>query len=247
MDPDPEVKLFEGIWEGGYFEGNPLDPHGRSNYSYQDLGRGFPDRPQNIVSKETGFISTLYATYLLTIRKQLPCDATVLEIGPGRGAWTKAILSQRPRRVYALDALSAEHNRFWEYVGNTDVVQYFQVQDFTCSHVPENSIDFFFSFGVFCHISRRGTEAYFTAISQKMKPSATGFCMISDYQKLVTVDGRTISTGEAEAEDQNPKPGRWYHLGTDWFCGMLESKSFEILDRDIEVSVRDPIVKFRRR
>ena len=35
MDPDHEVKLFEGIWEGGYFEGNPLDPRGLSNYYYQ--------------------------------------------------------------------------------------------------------------------------------------------------------------------------------------------------------------------
>ena len=140
----------------------------------------------------------LYATYLLTIRKQVPYDATVLEIGPGRGAWTKAILRQRPQRVYALNALSAEHNRFWEYVGHNDVVRYFQVQDFSCSQVPEQSIDFFFSFGVFRHFNRRGTEASFTAMSQKMKPAATGFCMISDYQKFASMEGRNMSSAEAQ-------------------------------------------------
>ena len=108
--------------------------------------------------------------------------------------------------------------------------------------MPDGSIDFFFSFGVFCHISRRGTEEYFKAITRKMKAGATGFCMISDYAKMSIALGEHVST----EEHQDPLPGRWFNLGTDWFCEMLSSNGFEILDADLDVLARDPIVGFRK-
>ena len=41
-----EIASFEGLWEGGYYEGDPLTPLGKSTYG------GF------------GYISILHATYL---------------------------------------------------------------------------------------------------------------------------------------------------------------------------------------
>ena len=240
---DAEILSFQSLWEGGYFEGDPLDPTGLSHYAAIDAKNGYCTQPQNLVSRQLGFISVLYATYLLTIRGRLNPGAVVLEIGPGRGAWTKALLDQNPKAIYALDALSAAHNGFWAHVGEDHRVTYNQVTDFECSCVPDRSIDFFYSFGVFCHISRRGTEAYFESIKRKMKPGATGFCMISDYDKMSSALGYEIS----KAEHDEPEPGRWFHLGTDWFCNMLNTKGFEVLDRDIGVLVRDPITHFRSR
>ena len=167
----------------------------------------------------------------------------MLEVGPGRGGWTKAILSQSPERIYALDAQPADHNGFWTYVGNDPRVSYTQVGDFECTPVPDRAIDFFFSFGVFCHISRRGTEAYFTSIARKMRPGAIGFCMISDYDKM----GKALGIVVSKEEHDQPEPGRWYHLGTDWFCSMLDASGFDVLDEDIGVKIRDPVVHFRRR
>ena len=238
---DPEIASFDGLWGGGYFEGDPLDPHARSHYSAIDQQNGYLQQPSDLPAQQMGCVSALYATYLLTIRNRLPASATVLEIGPGRGGWTKALLTQNPSKIFALDALSAEHNGFYQHVGHDSRVTYVQVDDLECSCVPDRSVDFFFSFGVFCHISRRGTEAYFASIARKMKFGATGFCMISDYEKM----GQALGVVVSQEEHDQPEAGRWYHLGRAWFCETLMKYGFEVLDPDIGVLVRDPIVHFR--
>ena len=94
--PDPEVDSFKGLWPGGYFEGDPLDRHARSHYGAIDVRNGYVEQPGGLVAQQLGYVSVLYAVYLLTIRNRLPPAATVLEIGPGRGGWTKALLTQNP-------------------------------------------------------------------------------------------------------------------------------------------------------
>src|SRR5579862_5078669 len=91
-----ELNSFQKLWHGGYFEGQPRDPLGIS--AYQQLG----------------FISILHATYLRCIKPYVTGETVALELGPGRGAWTKCLLPAK--EVYALDALSAEHNGFFQYL-----------------------------------------------------------------------------------------------------------------------------------
>jgi Methyltransferase domain len=246
---NPEITSFQGLWAGGYYAGDPTNPNGRSDYSEIDTRFGYADQnviaaQKNIRAKEVGFVSTLYATYLIAIRNRVR-GKTVLEIGPGRGAWTKAILSEGASLVYALDALPPEHNGFFDFIGenNRHVVTYVQVTDFNCEGVPDNSIDYFFSFGCFCHISRAGTKDYFANIYSKMTSGADGYVMISDYEKR----DRAWGTKTSLVEDETPTPGRWYHLGDAWFCNMIEDCGFEVIDRDIGTNLRDPIVFFRRR
>jgi len=62
-----ELDSFQNHWEGGYFEGDPLDPMARSGY------------------RQLGFISTLRATYLRCIKPYINGHTVSLEIGPGRG------------------------------------------------------------------------------------------------------------------------------------------------------------------
>ena len=122
-----ELRSFDDRFEGGYFEGDPLNPLARSSYG------------------QLGFLSTLHVTYLLCIKPYVN-DATVsLEIGPGRGAWTKLLLPSQ--EVYALDAKPAEDNRFFEYLEHPDNVKYFQVNDFDCDMLPEDHFTYMFSYG----------------------------------------------------------------------------------------------------
>ena len=52
-----------------------------------------------------GYLSLLHTVYLLAIRPYVHRGRTrVLEIGPGRGAWTKAILSRDPGSACASSA-----------------------------------------------------------------------------------------------------------------------------------------------
>ncbi len=160
-----EIESFKNLWKGGYFVGNPLDPMGHSDYLTM------------------GFMSVLYVTYLCCIRPYVNTESIVLEIGPGRGPWTKAFLELNCKEIWCLDALSAEHNKFYDYIGRQDNVKYFQVNDFSCNMLPEDYFSYLFSFGCFCHISFEGIKEYMVNLYPKLKKGAQCFIMIADYEK----------------------------------------------------------------
>jgi 16S rRNA A1518/A1519 N6-dimethyltransferase RsmA/KsgA/DIM1 with predicted DNA glycosylase/AP lyase activity len=91
---------------------------------------------------QLGFMSVLHATYLRCIKPYINNHTVSLEIGPGRGAWTKALLPSK--EIYVLDALPEEHNRFFEYLEYPKNVRYFQVKDFDCEILPDNYFNYMF-------------------------------------------------------------------------------------------------------
>jgi Methyltransferase domain len=172
-----QITSFRNSWLGGYYEGDPLDPLAPSSYLDQ------------------GYISVLHAIYQACIHPYINETTAVAEIGPGRGAWTKTMLDAR--EIFCLDALSAEHNGFWEYVApaDRDKISYFQVSDFSCFDLPDNYFDFLFSFGVFCHITWEGQKEYYRNLFPKLKSGATGVVMFADFDKYnrVLTDKKTYS------------------------------------------------------
>lgn len=245
-----ELESFQQLWQGGYFEGDPLHPISRS--SYGDLG----------------YISTLHATYLRCIKPYVRKDTVAVEIGPGRGAWTRAMLSAK--EVYALDALPEEHNGFYEYLGYPSHVKYFQVADFRCHMLPENHFDFMFSFGCLCHVSFEGIQEYAVHLFPKLKSGSNCFWMVADYEKYnCAVEAfDTINVKNAifrrpqrnliqksivatrrppridPDKDNHPSPGRWYHAGIQRTCDMLERIGYLVHDPDVGTCLRDPILHF---
>jgi len=250
-----ELNSFTHMWEGGYFEGDPLDPMAGSTYGI------------------IGYMSVLHVVYLTCIKPFISDKSVVLE-GPGRGAWTRTFLPAK--EIWCLDALSAEHNRFWEYMGNQSHVKYFQVNDFNCQELPDNHFDYFFSFGTFCHISFEGMRIYMKSLYPKLKADARCFVMIADYKKFnsvldnkerfsiisllrpknkfkrwvwnlqwkLTRKYRLYNKRYPEDEDMNPAPGRWYHGGIERTCTMLNKIGYKIIDPDVGAVHRDPIIHF---
>lgn len=169
---------FKTIWAGGYFEGDPLDPMASSGYGI------------------FGYHSSLYLTYLTCIRPFIGPDTTVLEIGPGRGAWTRALLALQPKRIYAVDVVDPDYSGFWSYVGRDPRVEHIVAADQSLDGIADGSIDHFFSFGCFCHISPEMSVEYINSLARKMKSGANGFLMIADYDKfnacMAQVEKRSI-------------------------------------------------------
>ncbi len=257
-----ELKSFSKIWEGGYYEGNPLDPLGWSSYG------------------PIGFISGLHATYLRCIKPYVNGKTVALEIGPGRGAWTQALLPAR--EIWALDALSAEHNGFWDFIPRAEEkkVKYLHVQDFSCRELPQNHFNYMFSFGALCHVSFEGIEESARNIYPMLKKGAACFWMIADYKKYNAAVSnlreigiyhrlihprllakrstrfilgrihRRLKFSQAKLsvdKSDAPSPGRWYDAGVERTCAMLESLGYQVVDPDVGTCLRDPIIHFRKR
>jgi phospholipid N-methyltransferase len=250
---------FKTIWAGGYFEGDPLDPMAPSGYGI------------------FGYHSSLYVAFLTCIKPYVRPGVTVLEIGPGRGAWTRAILSQNPAAIYAVDVVDPDYAGFWSYVGRDSRIRHIITQDQSLADIPDGSIDHFFSFGCFCHIKPEMCVDYINSLARKMRPGANGFLMIADYDKfnacMAQVGRRSVmrsfvgqkfalvrtafrlskalfprkfiqkSLDKTEAE--STAPGAWFHLGVPNACRALEAAGFEIMQTDMQINHRDPVIHFR--
>jgi SAM-dependent methyltransferase len=92
-------------------------------------------------------------------------NAVCLEIGCGKGFWTDRYLANNFKNVIALDLLPAAsfNNKNITYIEVPD-------RDFSCYGVEDNSVDFCWSFGVFCHLSLEACQKYLYAIYRKLKP-----------------------------------------------------------------------------
>jgi hypothetical protein len=252
-----ELDSFQTIWQGGYFEGDPLDPMTRSGNSH------------------LGWMSTLHATYLACIKPYVDPATVALEIGPGRGAWTKSMLGAR--EIWAVDALPADHNGFYEYLGHPEHVRYVQATDFALRDLPDGHFSYMFSYGALCHVSFEGITEYAGSTYDKLLPGAHCFWMVADYAKynraVASVDRlspwsrllperrryaparallrgleRLVDAPQPVAPDVDdvPRPGRWYDAGIERTCALLESVGYTVLDPDMGVSHRDPVIHFQR-
>ena len=182
-------------------------------------------------------------------------STAVLEIGCGGGGWTWKFV--KARDVYCLDALSAEHNKFWERIGRRDNVHYSRVSDFSCKELPDVYIDYVFSYDVFCHISYSGACAYLKNLYKKLRRGANCFIMIADADKYSNEAGRRKLmkyAGFTDFEefvsdyDGPANKGRWYWYGTELFCECLRKCGYTVVSKDVAVEEDklSPIIHFRK-
>jgi phospholipid N-methyltransferase len=215
------LRKFGQMWRGGYFEGSPLDPMGSSSYGIY------------------GYNSVLYTIYLACIRPYITPETVVLEIGPGRGAWSKTILERNCRKLYAVDAAEPAHTRFWEYIGKDSRAEYIVVDDFSLAQIPDDSIDYFFSFGVFCHLKPEMCEEYVQSLAGKMRHGSRGFLMVADFDKFdrCLADAGRLSIGRFFAEQRR---GVWipakvgYFLAWRFFRSKMDMVSTAQLKDNVE-------------
>ena len=83
------------------------------------------------------------------LRPYIQPKTTVLEIGPGGGRWTRYMLGAK--RIYAVDY----HKDLLEELAvniDTSTLIHIKNDGDNFPNVPEGSIDFLFSFGVFVHL-----------------------------------------------------------------------------------------------
>ena len=240
-----EVEAFmkSGIWKGGYCEGNPLDPMGNSTYF-------------KVANADGEKISQLYICYLRCIKPYVDKLTDVLEIGPGKGAWTRCFCKHQAKSIQCVDVLSAEYNNFWNNVGKKEAISYYSTRDFLLNCIKDNSIDYVFSFGTFCHISPVCCYEYFRNMYKKLRVGGIGFVMYADYDKKNAYANKHnlpheffLKYDDLDILRYKAYPirgGRWYHLGIERAKEMLEKIGYTVFAADINVNERDPIIYFMK-
>lgn len=88
--------------------------------------------------------------YQRAIKSLVSESDRVLEIGCGRGNWTKGLLNAK--EVWCMDAQSLEKNSILSYLDSPTNLHYIEVSDYSCKEMPDNYFDFLWSYDCFCHI-----------------------------------------------------------------------------------------------
>jgi len=109
-------------------------------------------------------------------------DARVLELGPGRGSWSRAILSLVTNgELHTVDYLDVSTWLEPTKYGGRLVCH--QVNDNSFSGRPNGFFDAFWSFGVLCHNNIEDIEVILANSRPKMKPGAIAIHQYGDWNK----------------------------------------------------------------
>lgn len=232
-----ELESFQNIWSGGYLTG----------YSEKRNQKGLERYlSENLSGK------------------------TFLEIGCGGGQWSKFIHDQGVFDVmYCIDALSEDHNNFWDNLGEQakDTIDYKKVDNFSLDFIEDNSLDFVFSYDVFCHISLSGTKAYLNALSKKCKNGSKLLIMYADPKKYIesepenrfhlkrylpsskfayNISNKKLIQDALADSDGKASEGRWYWIGSELFIKLLNNSGFKIISEDINIDNTNVITLFEK-
>ena len=109
-------------------------------------------------------------------------ETRALEMGPGRGAWTRTLLPAR--EVVVIDAAPGRRKRILgiRWAAGRSVAPSWTVPS-TTGDLPEAHFDYVFSFGCLCHLSPAKIDEYLGLLAPKLRPGAHCFLMYADYAK----------------------------------------------------------------
>ena len=124
-----------------------------------------------------------------TLGKYQPENARVLEIGPGAGRFTDEILKRDPQHVTLVDlapkCLELCKERFADQL---DKLTFIQNDGAGVPTVPDESIDFVFSFDVFVHIEKPELSKYFEDFARVLAPGAVGVVHYATIERAQSED-----------------------------------------------------------
>jgi SAM-dependent methyltransferase len=158
----------------------------------------------------------------------------VMEIGCGGGKWTLNYLSPNFKKIYALDVIP-------QILPKTANIEYIELndKDFYCTNVEDESIDFVWSFGTFCHFSVFACEEYLSNIYKKLKPSGKGVIMFANWHRNFKYKNYWTST------DINSIHGNWYYNDEKYTIDMLSRLQFKNI-KDVIPNFRDSLIYFEK-
>ncbi len=99
-------------------------------------------------------------------------DQTALEIGCGSGRWTRELLVPNFKQVICLDVIPRPKEL-------PDTVRFIELgeRDYSCGGLPDASVDFVYSYGVFCHLFESDIQTYLLNIRRVLKPGCRALLM----------------------------------------------------------------------
>jgi SAM-dependent methyltransferase len=216
------LNWLKTAFESGYDSGDILDPVPSSTRLRQEVLIG-------------GSYAECFRKAVLPFIRP---DSVVLELGPGRGSWTRALLQHVPQgRVEAIDFADVSPHLQAELA--TGRLRLHRADDLSLSCVADGSFDFFWSFGVLCHHTIEQIGAVLRAALPKMKPGAVSVHEYGDWNKFFG-SGRMVHFPEFAG---TPDAEHWWPSNTARaMAAAAAAAGWTVLWDDLDLFERDGLI-----
>ncbi len=163
----------------------------------------------------------------------------VLELGPGRGSWTRALLSHLTTGT--LHTVDFQDITRWlnpaDYGGR--LIPH-QVTDNNYDVLPDGHFDFLFAWGVLCHWAQDDIETILRRLRGKLRPGGRAFCGYAAWDKLDRFGWD--KGGVPTAFRDQPDAAIWWPRNTVGDMARLcERAGWRVLEADLDIVARDGI------
>jgi phospholipid N-methyltransferase len=173
-------------------------------------------------------------------RPHIEKESTVLELGPGRGSWSRAILKFIPRGQ--LMTVDFQDVTAWlqpeRYEGR---LKCFRVEDNSLDCVPDHCVDFFWSFGVLCHNNVAHIQEILRNAVSKMRAGSYAAHQYAAWDKLDAFgcEKGTIPTAFRSLPDEDI----WWPRNTvDTMSRVAEKAGWRVVVPDMGLVRRDGLI-----
>jgi len=174
----------------------------------------------------------------LTIKLYENKEHTALEIGCGGGIWCNKLIEVF-KEVYALDIIRKQE-------GINNKIIYYQLedlQDYTCSPIADNSIDFVWCFGVFCHMPESAITIYIKNILRILKSGGNAIIMFANWENHEELK-HNISISKLLYREVR-SPYTWFYMDKETVKKIM-NKNGIIEYEDLIPDFRDTIIHFKK-
>lgn len=215
-------------------------------YSYgYDSGNVVSAIPNLIRFREEKRIGGSYRNvFLKALLPHLKPNSVVVELGPGKGSWSRAILNYIPQgKLHTVDFQDVSKWLKPEKYDGRLICHKVENNSFDC--LEDNSFDFFWSFGVLCHNNIGDIKEILKNSLTKIKVGGIAVHQYGDWEKL---DKFGWKKGKVpESFKTQPDEEIWWPRNTQKTMSSLAiDVGWQVISSDLEVVKRDSIIVLRR-
>lgn len=163
-------------------------------------------------------------------------NKVALEIGCGGGAFTERMVNKF-KSLIAIDLIE-KPKQFSKFSNFTYIEA--PSKDYTCFNVEHNSIDFTFSYNVFCHLSNNAIKEYLKNIYLVSRQGADLIFMISNVNNIQQENKDKYKLGDA-------LPMGHFYQNDKTLDKVIDSKEWQIINRNLIPDHRDIIVHLKKK
>ena len=170
-------------------------------------------------------------------------SSKVLELGPGKGSWSRAILHYISQgELHTVDFQDV--TRWLKPDAYAGRLVCHHVRDNSFDGLPEGYFDVFWSFGVLCHNEASSILRILTQARGKMKPGAVAIHQYGNWEKLEAF-GWNRGGVPQEFKAKNDQDIWWPRNDQRLMTKLATEAGWQVLSADLDLLQRDSLILLR--